>query len=180
LIPQEILNKMAKRLINPFGDNIVNLRLLEEADLPQTLLWRNQDEIRRWFFHSDPIPFENHVAWFQKYKERDDDFVFIITDAHDKRTIGQIALYNINWQKRRAEYGRLMIGCPEAKGKGFAKKATQSLIEFAFNSLGLEEIYLEVLTENQAARKVYEQCGFEITHQDQHVVSMAIHHKLKL
>jgi len=46
-----------------------------------TRAWRNQDHIRKWFFHSDPITTEQHLAWWQRYQDRDDDFVFIIEET---------------------------------------------------------------------------------------------------
>jgi UDP-4-amino-4,6-dideoxy-N-acetyl-beta-L-altrosamine N-acetyltransferase len=165
---------MTKRSIPPLGNTSVCLRLLTKADLPQTLEWRNLDHIRIWFFHSDIISLENHLAWFEKYKEKDDDFVFIIIDTQTNHAVGQIALYHIDWKQKRAEYGRLIIGAPEARGKGFAKIATRLLVAYAFENLGLEEIYLEVLEGNLAARKVYEQCGFTITHHEKNVIALAI------
>ncbi len=76
---------MAKRLIPPIVGERVRLRLLEEADLPRTLAWRNQDHIRRWFVHSDVISPEQHRRWFGAYRERDDDFVFVV-EAPDRAT----------------------------------------------------------------------------------------------
>ena len=54
---------MPKRIIAPLVNGRVRLRLLEEADLPMTLAWRNQDHIRKWFFHSDVITPEQHRRW---------------------------------------------------------------------------------------------------------------------
>ena len=59
----------------------IRLRLLEEQDLPQTLAWRNQDHIRRWFFSSERLTPEQHAGWFARYRQRDDDFVFIIEET---------------------------------------------------------------------------------------------------
>src|SRR5262245_34000210 len=69
---------MAKRWIAPLARGRIRLRLLDERDLPMTLLWRNQDHIRRWLFDSRVISPEEHRAWFDQYRERDDDFVFVI------------------------------------------------------------------------------------------------------
>ena len=72
---------MQKRHIPPLQAGRVRLRLLEEQDLPRTLAWRNQDHIRRWFFSSERLTPEQHAAWFARYRQRDDDFVFIIEEA---------------------------------------------------------------------------------------------------
>ena len=153
---------MVKRYIPPIENERVRLRLLEESDLPLTLAWRNQDHIRKWFIHSDIILPEQHRAWFAKYQERDDDFIFVIEELEIlRRPVGQVSLHNISWSQQRAEFGRLMIGDPEARGKGLGKQATQLLLAMAFNQFHLNEVYLTVFEENAPAVAIYQQCGFQ-------------------
>lgn len=154
---------MAKRYISPIQGDRVLLRLLEEDDLPMTLAWRNQDHIRRWFFHSEIIVPVDHRAWYEGYRDRDDDFVFLIEETRMlRRAVGQVALYNIDWTGRRGEYGRLMIGDMEARGRGLALEATETLADEALGAWGLEEIYLEVYADNIAAIRLYERSGFKL------------------
>jgi diamine N-acetyltransferase len=152
---------LTKPFIKPIQDELICLRLLTEADLPLTLSWRNQAEIRRWFLSSDMITPEQHAAWFRKYQERDNDLVFIIEETRDlRKPVGQISLYDIHPQEKTAEYGRLMIGEMDARGKGLAKAATLLVLACGFGQLGLEEIHLEVFKDNLAALRVYESVGF--------------------
>jgi RimJ/RimL family protein N-acetyltransferase len=141
----------------------VRLRLLEEADLPMTLAWRNQDHIRKWFLHSDVISPQHHHDWWQRYQARDDDFVFVIEETETlRRPVGQIALYNIDPATRRAEFGRLMIADADARGLGLARLATARLVREAFSSAWqLDELYLEVLAGNEAALHLYRVAGFK-------------------
>jgi len=163
---------LPKRHIPPIDGTRVRLRLLEEADLPSTLAWRNQDQIRRWFFHSDLISPEQHQAWFEQYRHRDDDFVFVIEEVKDLgRVVGQVAIYNVDWFARRGEFGRLMIGDRQASGKGLAGEATGLAVDFAFWELDLLEVYLEVLADNRPARSIYEACGFHIVNTTGNVVA---------
>src|SRR2546428_12784929 len=99
---------MAKRQLGPLVGQRVRLRLLEYADLPVTLASRNQDHIRPWFGHADLLTWEQHQNWCTQYFQRDTDFIFVIEETHDlDKPVGQSSLYNIEWDKRRAEYGRL-------------------------------------------------------------------------
>jgi RimJ/RimL family protein N-acetyltransferase len=152
---------MSKRAFPVLDAGGVRLRLLEESDLELTRAWRNQDHIRKWFLNSEPITAEQHRAWYGKYRERDDDFVFMIEEGAQRRRVGQVSLYRIEWDAGRAEFGRLMIGERDAAGKGLAKAATGLLVGHALDALGLEEIHLEVLTDNAAAVAIYGACGFE-------------------
>jgi RimJ/RimL family protein N-acetyltransferase len=154
---------MTKREIPPVEYDRIRLRLLEEKDLILTLKWRNQDHIRRWFFHSDLISYEQHKSWFQKYRKKDNDFVFIIEQAtQNNRPVGQVALYNIDWTTGQGEFGRLMIGEKDAAGIGLAFAATQAALLIAQKYLNLRELYLEVYQDNHRAIKIYQSAGFTI------------------
>jgi RimJ/RimL family protein N-acetyltransferase len=156
------------------GDQVV-LRLLEQNDLPLTLLWRNQDNIRKWFINTDILQEDKHLAWFEHYKNLDNDFVFLILAKDlNNQPVGQISLYNINWEICHAEYGRLMIGNPIARGKGYAKQATTLLLDFAFNILNINEVILEVKPDNKAAIAVYQSAGFVITKQSSELITMTV------
>src|SRR5690348_3916552 len=153
--------RMAKRQVGPITGKQVRLRLLEETDLSLTLAWRNQDHIRQWFVHSNIITWEEHTSWCAQYFQRDNDFIFIIEEITNlPQPIGQVSLYNIEWQRRRAEYGRLLIGESNAIGKGLAKEATALLLDYAFSCFGLQEIGLEVFSANAAAIAIYHAYGF--------------------
>jgi RimJ/RimL family protein N-acetyltransferase len=152
---------VGKRLIQPIPGRRLRLRLLERADLPLTLAWRNQPEIRRWFVHAAPLTPDGHAQWFERYRQDDADFVFVIEETERfHRPVGQVALYRIDWARRTAEYGRLLIGEPEAVGRGLAREATELLLTYAFDVLDLERIELHVFPDNAPARAIYRRCGF--------------------
>ena len=164
---------MTKRAIEPIENGRIRLRLLQESDLPLTLMWRNEEHIRRWFFSSERILLEQHQGWFAQYQERDDDFVFVVEEMQNSnRPIGQAALYNVDWARQRAEFGRLLIGEPDATGKGFAHAATGLLIRFGFDQLGLEELYVQVYSDNTPALAIYTACGFQAVNQNARVITM--------
>ncbi len=165
---------MGKRHLAPLQAGRVRLRLLEEHDLPRTLAWRNQDRVRCWFFSSERLTHEQHSDWFARYQQRDDDFVFIIEEQSSRRPIGQVAIYHVDWVSGTAEFGRLMIGEPDATGRGLAREATAAATALALGQLGLQEIYLEVVPSNVRAIKVYEACGFEFTGRTEKAVRMRI------
>lgn len=146
-----------KRCIAPFGNEIVRLELIREADLSATLAWRNRDEARIWFKTSDVLSFDQHYSWFKRYQEKDNDFLFIIT-ARDK-PVGQASVYGIDWQSGRAEVGRFLVA-PEESGNGYISQACRELVRFCESSLGLTYLYLEVMENNAKAIRVYQRSGF--------------------
>src|SRR4030095_300984 len=112
----------------------------------------------------DIISEEQHRAWFDHYKQRDDDFVFVIEETETlRRPVGQAALYRVEWTSRRAEFGRLMIGDSEASSLGLGSLATAALTRFALDTWSLHEVYLDVLETNTRAIAIYEQCGYVVS-----------------
>ena len=146
--------------------NDIELRTIEEKDIEQIRIWRNKDNIKNKFLYSEILTQEQQRKWYQSYKEKNDDLMFIIHEnALFNKDIGAIAIYNINNENQSAEYGRVMIGEDCAQGKGFAKKASIALLSFAFETLKLKTVYLEVFADNHNAVKLYETLGFEKKHE---------------
>ncbi|MEE1888740.1 GNAT family N-acetyltransferase [Pseudomonas carassii] len=146
-----------KRQVSPFGDGVVELRLLEERDLHTTLSWRNRDEARVWFKTSAPLTMDQHAGWFSKYQQKNDDFLFVVESGG--MPVGQASVYAIDWEKRSAEVGRFLVA-PEGSGKGFIGRACAELVTFSRDVLGLGYIFLEVLESNERAIRLYLQNGF--------------------
>ena len=165
---------MPKRFIAPLVNGRVRLRLLDEADLPMTLAWRNQNHIREWFLCSDVITPEQHRAWFDQYKDRDDDFVFIVEETQTlRRPVGQASIYHVDRDAGRAEFGRLMIGDTAAHGLGLGRLATARLVAEAHDVWNLREVYLECRAGNTGAIRIYRECNFDELSRDDRVVRMA-------
>ncbi|MBI5295382.1 MAG: GNAT family N-acetyltransferase [Chloroflexi bacterium] len=166
---------MTKPVVQPVESGTVRLRLLEEADLEMTLGWRNQDEVRKWFYTSNVLTLEQHRNWvLNSYLPRDNDFIFVIESKMDGVPVGQISLYDIDFGKRRGEYGRLMIGNPLGSRKGFAREATRLILQFAFETLGLDEVYLSVIANNERAIALYKACGFSVDGEEDGSLKMSI------
>jgi len=165
-----------KNTFEPLSEGNVRLRLLSQGDLRTTLAWRNRDDIRHQFIHSDIITWENHLFWWERYQSKSDDFVFIIEETDKlKRPVGQTSLYNIDLVQSEAEYGRLMIGDPEARGKGVAIRAAAIVESWAFNRLSLKRLYCTVFKTNTTARNLNEKCGFAICgeHDDLYIMHLS-------
>ncbi len=146
-----------KRIVAPFGDAAVRLRLIEARDLDATRAWRNRDDARIWFKSRALIDAAGHRAWFEQYLAKDDDFLFIV--EHAGVPVGQAAVYGVDWIERRAEVGRFLVAPLEA-GKGHLGQACASLVRFCALSFGLAELFLEVMEGNQRAIRMYRRCGF--------------------
>lgn len=146
-----------KRIVDPFGNEVVRLRLVEEKDLQTTLTWRNRDEARIWFKTSSQITFEQHQAWFYRYINKDDDFLFVVES--NGQIVGQASVYDIRWDEGSAEIGRFLVA-PESAGKGYIGKACAALVVLCAETFNLQYLFLEVLEANERALRLYQRNGF--------------------
>ena len=101
------------------------------------------------------------LSFIQKAREIDKNkqgssIHLAVTDENDEY-LGTISLKNIDYKSKNAEYAISMRQC--TKGTGAAYKATKQILDYAFNTLDLEKVYLNVLKENRAIA-FYKKVGF--------------------
>ena len=75
--------------------------------------------------------------------------------------IGNIKIDPINKRHGLGEYGILM-GETTEWGKGYAKEASVSILDYCFDILNLRKITLGVVEKNTSAVSLYKSLGFEI------------------
>jgi UDP-4-amino-4,6-dideoxy-N-acetyl-beta-L-altrosamine N-acetyltransferase len=139
----------------------VQLRPMEVADADDVLRWRSDPEILQQLFAEDPPTREGHLRWFANVQERDDRLEFIIIERVVGRPIGTIGLSNIDRKNQRAEFG-ILIGEADARRKGYGREASELILRYAFDDLGLHRVYLQALANNALAIKLYESLNFQL------------------
>ena len=149
-----------KAVLFPVEFGQVKLRLLQPDDLPYTLAWRNEVDVRKWFKFSDVVSLEQHLVWFEKYQLKDDDFVFMALHAQTNERLGQLAIYDLDSTLHQAEVGRFIVS-PTAAGKGFMTDALHGLAQIAERQLKLSRLFLEVFSTNARAIRLYERVGYQ-------------------
>lgn len=160
-----------KNHLAPFYYEQINLKALSEEDLPDTLKWRN--EYRQWFNTQEPLSLDQHLKWFDSYKNKTNDFVFIVRDQEENR-VGQVAIYNIDWSKKEGEFGRFLVN-PDFSGRSYMKKSAAALLEFCTRQLQLKSIYLEVKPHNEKAIHIYSSVGFVVNQSQKNNNILMVH-----
>lgn len=139
----------------------MKLRRLKEKDATGMLEWMHDPEFQKNFQidminrrMEDIIEFINQS---QTDRIEGQSIHYAIVDEEDEY-LGTISLKDIDLLARKAEYAISLRKM--AQGKGIATEATRELLRIAFDKLGLERVYLNVLSENINAIRLYEKCGF--------------------
>lgn len=139
----------------------IKLRCLKEKDTEGMLEWMHDPDIQKNFQFNPEEKDRCAVLMFIKNARAEfiggRDIHYAITDKKDEY-LGTISLKNMDLTAKKAEYAISLRKC--AQGKGIAQKATYEVLRLAFEQFQLERVYLNVLSENEKAIRLYEKCGF--------------------
>ena len=99
------------------------------------------------------------VNFFLQCTEAEDRYDFLIF-APDGRIIGESIINEIDWDMRSANF-RIAIFHSDERGKGIGSWAVRTTRDFAFETLKLHRLELDVFSFNPRAEKAYLAAGFK-------------------
>lgn len=138
------------------------IRELIKSDSKKYFKWINDRELVVFNSPYKPISQDEHNLWFEKISHDKNIKIFSIiieNDGIETNLIGSCSLRNIDYQSLNAEL-QIRIGEKDYQSRGYGTTVTKQLLNFGFNELNLNRIYLDVFESNKRARKVYAKCGF--------------------
>ncbi len=149
----------------------VYLRPLSESDASEAYAgWINDPEVNK-YLASKSATIESIRQYIkEKLSQPNVEFYGIFTNDGDKH-IGTTKLEPINLAEGHATIG-ILIGDKAFWGAGYGPEAMSRLMRHAFDDLGVKEVRLGVLSENQRGLKAYPKIGFHITKEDPASVPM--------
>jgi len=140
-------------------NELIYLRPLTIEDAATSFQWRNDPEIWKFTMFRPPAPItlDMESKWLQNALLQDDQQRFAICLSNSKRYIGNVQLIHI--ANGTAEF-HLFVAEKEYWGKGIGAQATMLMLDYAFNTLQLNQVNLEVHRENLRAFQIYKKAGF--------------------
>lgn len=139
----------------------IQLRPLRWEDIEGLRKLRNQN--LDFFLNSDYITAERQTSWFNRYLEKNDDFMFAVElRKNPGEFIGAISLYNVDHTLKEAECGRTVIDKDKAPIKGIGTETTAAVCQIGFSQLRLKKITGVILKSNPRILKVDTRAGFVI------------------
>lgn len=121
--------------------------------------WLNDPVVCQYNSHNGNYTYQKAIAYINSVTKREDVKVFAVYLKNKHKHIGNISLQCINYDSKSAELAYL-FGEKEEWGKGYATKASNLLIDYAFHVLKLHRLYLGTHENNIAMQKVAQKCGF--------------------
>jgi RimJ/RimL family protein N-acetyltransferase len=140
---------------------MIKIRALKKSDKLFLHKWINDTDIIKHTNSYRPIDEVEQDEWFNSIYKNKQQHVFGIELIEFKKLIGTCGLYEIDNISRKGEL-RMKIGDKNEWSKGFGKIALKKLLNFGFNDLNLNKVWLKVLDDNKAAIKIYTDAGFVV------------------
>ncbi|PCR91755.1 GNAT family N-acetyltransferase [Natrinema ejinorense] len=145
------------------GDRLT-LRPIEEADLEFLQTQINDSRIWGPLGRSKPLNREQEREFFENRICGDDSVDLLI--VADSTPVGTIGLFEFDWESQKAELGYWVA--PEHHDQGYGTEATERVVRYAFDQLGLHRIAARVFEFNEPSKQLLETIGFsrEGVHRD--------------
>lgn len=139
----------------------IKLRKLEEHDIKGMLEWINDPDIQKSFSDKMEKVTEADAREFIEAANKDwheNCNLHLAVSGKSGEYLGTISLKNINMKAANAEFAISLR--KRAQGKNIGYLATRELLKIAFEEMRLERVYLNVLSQNEKAIRLYERIGF--------------------
>lgn len=142
--------------------NRIYLKKLSGKDCTDKYLkWLNDPDVNQYSQrYGRHFGEKDMVNYIKEKNSSDSDLLLGIFLKSNNEHIGNILLTRIDNKNRNAEISWL-IGVKEYWGKGFASEAGRILINYSFNVLGLNKLYMGTISEHDAMIAVSKKLGFK-------------------
>lgn len=140
------------------GDKIY-LRAVELEDARIISAWLNDRETNINLDIIYPLSRRYADSYVLSSDEESNKKIFVI-DNQDHKPIGLVIIDKIKWEYRNCEIG-IVIYDKSQRGKGLGKDAMKTALDFIFNEMNMNLVYLNVLSDNKIAINMYRKLGFE-------------------
>lgn len=140
----------------------VRLRAVERTDLPRFVQWLNDPDVIPGLLIVTPMSMAQEERWFDRMLSGPAEEAPLVIEANLENgwtPIGNLGLHRISWREREAELG-IFIGEKTVWNQGLGGDALRLLLDYGFNKLNLNRIFLRVHANNPRAIRSYEKVGF--------------------
>lgn len=141
-------------------NQIVILRPLQQSD--EELLWPIAQEKELWIYGlkdlSEPGELAKYITSALKDNAAGIAAVWVVIDAATGRVAGCTRLAEISWKDERGQIGWTWIG-KDFQGSGLNKAMKFEILQYGFETLGLNRIELKADERNLQSRKAIEKLG---------------------
>lgn len=134
---------------------LINFTDLSNDEKKIILEWRNNPNIKKWMYTQDDITLESHLNFIDSLKNSKEKLYFLV--KKEDENIGVI--YFTNLTKKEVYFG--LYANPTIKILGVGRILEEISIDFAFNSLNVSKLKLEVFEDNIQVINLHKKYNFK-------------------
>lgn len=139
------------------------LRPLTAKDIEPLRLLRNRPENRKWFFGSDEITQEAQKVWFERYLNKENDYMFAaFLPQTPERFVGAGAIYGYDLPTNSFELGRLLLDSANLPRRGLGVELVRCLCQITKAVFPGASLRAEVYSDNERSLRCFLKNGFVI------------------
>lgn len=142
-----------------YGQNVV-LRPFRPADRDAIWMGGSDPELRYLTGTQATFTLEQLDRYIQHNLTADDRAAYVIADPQTLDPLGEVIIMDID-PDNRSGHIRIAMFSVEQTGRGLGREAMRLMVDYAFETLKLHRLELQVFTHNPRAKHVYEQVGFQ-------------------
>ncbi len=142
----------------------LTLRQPLESDVQEIFLLRSDTMVNKYLDRQPSETLEEALSFIKKVNENfsnNNGCYWAITHTDNKKLIGTICLFDFSDELKKCEIGYELL--PNYQGKGIMNEALEKIIEFTFQTLGLETIDAFTHKDNQSSTRLLQKFNFEET-----------------
>lgn len=137
------------------------LRRLSLDDAGEIFILRTDETVNKYLNRAKANSIEDANAFINKINlaiDANQSMFWAICLKEDTTLIGTICLWNFSEEDNKAEIGYELL--PRFHGKGIMQEAFLKVVEFGFQTLGLNNIEAWTTLQNNSSKKIVERNGF--------------------
>lgn len=155
-------------IISGYG---IFLRRLTEDKIELVRKWRNDPKISQYMEYRKIISAAEQLQWFHRINNEGNYYYLIIVDNNE---IGLIDIRDIDYEKKVGEPG-IFIWDDNYLNSDISFRACLLMIDFAFDTLKLQNMIIHVLSDNKKAIQFNKFLGYKLIDNQEGIYNQEYH-----
>lgn len=139
------------------------LRALEPEDLE--LIYKIENNQDNWEVSQTQTPFSKYVI--SQYLENAHKDIYevkqlrLLISSYDNEKLGLIDLFDFDPKNNKVGVGILILAA--SRNKNLATESLKLVLDYALNSLGVHQVYANILEDNTASINLFKKLNFQVS-----------------
>lgn len=139
------------------------LRALEPEDLE--LIYQIENNQDNWEVSQTQTPFSKYVI--SQYLENAHKDIYevkqlrLLISSYDNEKLGLIDLFDFDPKNNKVGVGILILAA--SRNKNLATESLKLVLDYALNSLGVHQVYANILEDNTASINLFKKLNFQVS-----------------